>query len=129
MKKVIKQFIIFSTVGFLNTCIDFVVYLLLTRVFGVYLLIASTLSFLVASTNSYLLNKTFTFLDKNKHTLKSYSSFIFFNLVTLGVVTLVMYVGVKVLLLPDIQVKIFATLLSGAMNFSFNKFIVFSKKI
>lgn len=129
MKKTIKQFIIFSLVGFLNTSLDLVTYLFLTKFLNVYYLIANVIAFLVASTNSYLFNKNFTFLDKNKYTLKQYSSFVFFNIITLLTTTTIMYVGVNILNIADVRVKIFVTLVSGAMNFSFNKFIVFSKKV
>jgi putative flippase GtrA len=108
--------------------VDFCVYFFLTRLFGINYLLANALAFLSAATNSYFLNKFFTFRINLSANWQQYLRFIFFNLVTLAVIEFLMYVGVAHLFVADWQIKIFLALLSGVLNFSFSKFLVFGSK-
>ncbi|MFZ6035950.1 MAG: GtrA family protein [Patescibacteria group bacterium] len=57
----IFQFAKFAVVGVVGTCVDFGVYALLTRVFGLYYIAATAISVLLAIVNNFLLNKHWTF--------------------------------------------------------------------
>jgi putative flippase GtrA len=58
------EFVRFCVVGVLNTAVDFGIYYLATRFFGVFYLLANVLAFMFSATNSYVLNRIFTFKSK-----------------------------------------------------------------
>ena len=55
------EFLKFAVVGILGTIVDFGVYALLTRVFDVYYIWATSVSVFLAIINNFLLNKHWTF--------------------------------------------------------------------
>ncbi|XOU94755.1 MAG: GtrA family protein [Candidatus Kerfeldbacteria bacterium] len=55
------EFFKFSVVGILGTIVDFGIYAILTRVFGVYYIIATAISVFLAIINNFFLNKYWTF--------------------------------------------------------------------
>lgn len=57
------QFMKFGIVGLSNTLLSFAVYTLLLKVFGVWYLAASAISFAVGAVNGFLLNRRWTFRE------------------------------------------------------------------
>lgn len=56
-----RRFTKFAIVGFMNTSIDLIIYLLLHTVFGMHYLLANLIAFLFGATNSYVFNRRWTF--------------------------------------------------------------------
>jgi putative flippase GtrA len=55
------EFLKFSVVGLTGTTVDFGIYAILTRVLGVYYILATAISVFIAIINNFLLNKYWTF--------------------------------------------------------------------
>jgi len=127
MNLVAGQFIKFSLVGALNTAVDFSVYYSLSRYFAFNFLVANAFGFFSSVIVSYLLNKKITFASTTKIGFKEFFYFLSFNLATLFIVELIMYIGVAVFRYNDIVIKLFATAISVSLNFIFSKKIVFKK--
>lgn len=127
MNLVAGQFIKFSVVGLFNTVVDFSVYYSLSRFLGFNFLIANAFGFFCSVIVSYLLNKKITFVSKSKIGLNEFVKFLSFNLITLFVVELVLYVGVSLFYYNDLVVKLFATAVSVLLNFIFSKKLVFKQ--
>ena len=125
---VLKQLIKFFLVGASNTALDFVIYIILTRVFHLYYLIAATISFIVAVTWSFTLNRSWTF--KVKRGLAT--QYPIFFLVNFGVLLLnngILYLLVDYSRVNDLLAKLLASLILGIINFTINKLWTFRPKI
>jgi putative flippase GtrA len=57
----VVQFIKFGTVGISNTLLNFAIYTLLLKVFGVWYLAAAAIGFMVGAVNGFLWNRRWTF--------------------------------------------------------------------
>ncbi len=76
------QFIKFAIVGVAGTIVDFGVYTVLTRVFGIYYIIATACSVFLAILNNFFLNKHWTFDRGNSGKAKSeYAKFFVVSIV------------------------------------------------
>ncbi|MDD4606721.1 MAG: GtrA family protein [Patescibacteria group bacterium] len=129
--KNLQQFIRFSLVGVLNTCLDFLVYTGLTRLISFFsqcYLIANFISFVCAVISSYILNKNWTFQDKSKqgNSLK-FSKFILVASVGLILNELILFSLVKYVGMYDLLAKAMATILVLIWNFMASKYLVFKK--
>lgn len=127
-RPVIKQLMKFSIVGALNTGIDFIIYLLLTRLshfWQTHYLWAAGISFSVAVINSYILNKTWTFRDKSKEIHLQFPKFFLISLVALALNELILYFLVGHLKIYDLLAKIIAVILVTFWNFTMNKIWTF----
>ena len=127
----LKQFVKFSFVGVINTSIDFVIYLALTRLiywFAVYYLVANAISFSLAVTNSFILNKRWTFKDLNKEQLHlKYFKFFLVNIFSLIIVEILLFLLVNKFGIYDLFAKVIVLLYYVVSNFLLSKFWVFKK--
>jgi dolichol-phosphate mannosyltransferase len=78
----IDRWLRFGVVGLLNFLVDYGLFLLLFKLFGVQLLVANSVAVLVAASNSYLWNKLWTFQDptRGRTAWRRYLLFLVFNL-------------------------------------------------
>jgi len=114
-------------VGVTNTVIDMAAYLLFTRVFGVFYLLANILAFIISSTNSYFLNRIFTFKSSQNKKME-YSLFLTILLIGLGLAEIILYFCVSQLGASDIIAKCTAIIIVLFWNFFGSKFFVFKVK-
>jgi putative flippase GtrA len=84
-----KSLIKFVVVGLTNTGIDILIFTLLVFL-EIPVLPAQFVSYSCGIINSYFLNKFWTFHEKERPNLKQPIKFIFINMLTLGVVTLLL---------------------------------------
>ncbi len=117
--------------GALNTALDFSVYFSLTRLvswFALHYLMANGLAYSLAVTNSFFCNRFWTFKNSpaKKNYFWQYGKFVTFNLLTLLIVQLTLYVLVSWLGIYDLLGKILVLGLSGGLNFFFSKKLVFA---
>lgn len=97
----------------------------LVQVLGVWYLLASVLSFCFGLVVSYLMQKFFTFRDHStKGLVGQFSVFFIYNLIMLGVNTLLMYLAVDVLGLWYLLAQVSITILTAFVNY-----FVFSRGI
>ena len=131
-KKSIGQFGKFLVVGALNFLIDFGVLTLLHGVLGMLLAPANVISYTCGVINSFLFNRYWTFKIKHKFVSIHFVKFVFVNLVSLGVNTLVVWVLVQmygftlgIFGVENFYAKLIATGFSFVVNFAGNKLLVF----
>lgn len=121
----IRQFIKFGIVGVSSTVIDWGIYLLLTRIFGIYYLMAKILSFGVAVLNSYIWNRRWTFRSNDPQKLRQFIKFLTISIVGLVLNSTIMFIAVDKLKYHDIIGLVLATGIVTIWNFLANKFYTF----
>jgi putative flippase GtrA len=122
-----KELVRFGLVGLVNTGIDWVAYLFLTRFFdwwSEHYIYAKIGAFTLAVTNSYFLNRYWTF-NSNDRMSGQITRFIFTSLVGLYLSANLLALSVERLKVPDIWGLLLATLIVFSWNFLINKFWVF----
>lgn len=125
-----RQALKFGVVGVINTAVDLGLYFILTHwipFFADQQVLAKALSYSAGILNSFLWNRSWTF--KSNTGIFNIATFLFVlsNLVGLGLNTFVLYLGLKVLHLPEILVLAAATAIPLLWNFIISKFVVFKK--
>ncbi len=123
----IKQLMSFAGVGALNSGIDALLYLALTRGLDMAPLTASALSFLAGSLNSFLLNKRFTFADSaaGRAMLGQYAKFLCVTVLVLGAHQMSLLLLHHQLGAPDVFAKAFGMLAGMLLGFRLNRRWVF----
>lgn len=122
--KINIQFMKFSIIGLLNTCIDYAIFLLLVYVFNLDLIISNVISYSIAVINSYFFNIFWTFKTKNSFT--NFYRFIMLN--TSGLILS----SIIIILLEDYLVayyaKLIAILVTVLVNYFGIKIFIANKK-
>lgn len=124
----LKQFLKFCIVGGLNTILDFVIYIGLTRPFVFWeknYILAGFVSFIFAATSSYFLNKTWTFRDRQSKITKQYPKFLLISTIGLLLNLTTLYLLVSQFKIYDLIAKIIAVILVTFWNFIMNKIWTF----
>lgn len=126
----IKQFIVYSIVGGLNTFIDMAVFMLLVFL-NVHYAAAQVVSYSAGMANSYVMNRAFTFraesvrLDRKEEWRRGLR-FVVWNAAMLGLSILLLALAAEWLQLREWTAKIIVTVLVVAVNFYGSKKWVFS---
>ncbi len=81
--KLPAQFTKFVLIGFVNTAIHYSVFILLFRVFGVLMLVASGIGYSLGVLNSFIMNRKWTFEMNNKANIPEFTKFVIVNVVSL----------------------------------------------
>lgn len=124
----LRQFVKFCIVGLTNASIDFLSYVVATRFFHIYFLLANVISFAIAVSWSFFWNRRWTFRNTitDPVTLKKqYSKFFFINIVGLAIQTLLLYWLVQHWHFNDLIVKAATIIVVAFWNFSLSKLWVF----
>jgi len=119
------QLLKFGLVGVLNTAVDFGVFTLLTMLFSMDSIISHIISYTCGMINSYFLNKYWTFRIQGIGKKAEFIKFIFVNLLSLGMSSLVLNSLMTQAGLTMYLAKIGAILCSMAVNFAGSKLVVF----
>jgi len=101
------------------------------RVIGLGVISSNVISWIITVLFVYVTNKFFVFKSKCKNIkelIREFISFITARIVTLGVETLILYVGVDMLKIGDILVKVVAQIIIIILNYVLSKLIIFKKK-
>ena len=122
------QFLKFCTIGIINTAIDIVLYVLLTRYGGFtgYLIyVAKVLTFMIATLNSYALNSRWTFQGKHpfswRHVWRFYLAIGSGSIINLGIHV----VDISVFGIHDLISAVIAALVTALLGFTLSKRFVF----
>jgi putative flippase GtrA len=121
------QFIKFALVGILNSAIQYLVFLLLYRLFGTQYLIASIIGYVAGMTNSYILNRRWTFGSRNQQLLTELSRFVVVNLISLGANLCLMFLLVSTGVMIPQWAQVLAITGSTLVNFVLNKVWTFAR--
>ena len=123
-----KEIVNYLICGVLTTVLNFVVYMLFTRLMHLEEVTSSSLAWLVAVIFAYIVNKIFVFESKTKE-FKEFVLFIgcrIISAITCDVVTFALMV--KVLHINDVVSKIVTQIMVIVVNYLFSKLLVFRKK-
>jgi putative flippase GtrA len=126
----LRQAVKFGIVGVINTGVDLGLYFILTHwipFFADQQVLAKGISYSAGILNSFLWNRSWTFKSDTGLINITTLLFVMSNLVGLGLNTFMMYLGLKVLFLPELIVLAAATAVPLLWNFLVSKFIVFKK--
>lgn len=121
-----RQFVKFCVIGMTNVCIDFLVYIILTRFFHLYFVLANLGSFAIAVSWSFYMNKNWTFKDFLGEKLREkYIKFFVTNAIGVSIQTLLLYCFVVYMHWNDIISKALAVVIVVFWNFFVSKYWVF----
>ena len=117
--------------GVATTVVNYVVYFVATRVFGLGVMPGTWTAWVVAVAFGYAVNKAFVFkthCDSALALVREAASFFAMRLVSLGMETVLMYVTVELLHLNDLVMKLVVNLLVILLNYVFSKLVIFKKQ-
>lgn len=120
-----EQFFRFAIVGVFNTLSDLLLYTFLTRILGLYYLVANPISFITITSFSYFVNKRVTFRDDQPHSKTQYMKFVVVTGFGLVWSTLLLFLFVHFFHWHDLVGKLFAVGIVMFWNFGMNKFWTF----
>jgi putative flippase GtrA len=127
--EIYKQFIKFCIIGALNTIIDYAIYLLLNRVYGLYFLYANIIAITVAMTSSFIFNKYWTFRNNEKKIPIQSVKFIIVNVIYFFLNNSIVFALANYFAIYDILAKIAATIVGLFWNFIANRYWTFKKTV
>ena len=117
--------------GVATTVVNYVVYFVATRAFGLGVMPGTWTAWVVAVAFGYAVNKAFVFkthCDSAPALVREAASFFAMRLVSLGMETVLMYVTVELLHLNDLVMKLVVNLLVILLNYVFSKLVIFKKQ-
>lgn len=126
-----KEVINYLIFGVLTTLVNYVSYLILSKVFNVNYLASTVISQIISIIFAYVTNKLFVFESKTtnaKELIKEMVSFFGFRAVSLLLDMAFMYIFVDVLKLNDVIMKLVSNVLIVVANYVFSKLFVFKKE-
>lgn len=125
-----RELIRYVIMGALTTLVNFLAYSLLTRVLGLTLLLANTLSWVVAVAFAYVGNKLFVFQSKTetfRALITEIGLFAGMRLASLGLETLLLWLMVDKLSINDLVAKAVCAVIVVISNYIFSKLVIFRK--
>lgn len=129
MKKLIKRtskYTLFAVLGFL---IDIAVIYLLVEYLATYYLLAIIIGFVAGHSTSYTMNKRHNFRDSRNSIKKSYSYYIFFGIITIFLITFLVYISVDFFGLNYLYSRIIIGLILSIIFYIINSKIAFGVDI
>ena len=127
-----KEIVNYLICGGLTTVLNFVAYMLFTRLIHLEEVTSSSLAWVVAVIFAYVVNKIFVFESKTKGFKDGFKEFVSFigcriiSAITCDVGTFALMV--KVLHINDVVSKIVTQIMVIVVNYLFSKLLVFRKK-
>ena len=121
----LKKFIKFGITGVLNTAIDFGVYTLCYKVFGLDAALAQPIGQAVAIVNSYLVNKNWTFQKRKNYNRAEILKFLAVNGASVAINIIGVYLLHDIIGLNAYLSKIPIAVVTIIINYFGNKLIVF----
>ena len=117
--------------GVATTVVNYVMYWFGTRVLGMTVMPGTWFAWVVAVAFGYWVNKVFVFrthCDSWAAVAKEAGSFFTMRLASLGVETVLMFITVDLMHLPDLVMKLLVNIIVIILNYVFSKLFVFKKK-
>lgn len=119
----------FALVGICNTTIDFGVFLLAFRVFGLPIIAANFVAWFVAVSGSYIMNSMITFRAETGRVLRRKDYINFAMSGVLGVIFTTATLFVLSWYLPVTIAKLISIIVGFAVNFTMSNFVVFRLRV
>ena len=126
MYKRFRHLILYGVIGSCSALLDFLIFTLLTEVFGVYYLVANCFSVTCGMTNSFILNRKYNFKVEDK-TVKRAIIFFLVGLCGLAVNSALLFVFINCARFEKPLAKICAIVIEVALQFIVNSLVTFRK--
>ena len=129
MKKLFEQIFKFVIVGGLSFILDFIIYYVLTKLFGVYYITAGFFSFTISLIFNYLMSMKFVF--RSKDSLKKTHEFAIFatlSVMGLGLNLLCLFIMVDYMGIYDLFAKVLTAGIVMVFNFVTRKIFLEQKE-
>ena len=126
-----KEILLYIFFGGMTTIVNFVIYFIFSKIFGVYYLVSNVIAWGGAVIFAYLTNKVWVFESKERGSWQIMKEFILFVgcRVLSGVgETGILFVCVNLLNFGELIGKILASIFVVISNYVFSKLIIFKKK-
>ena len=120
----LRQFLVYSFVGLLNTAVHFSVFVVLLRLLGVPILVASAIGYAAGVANSYVLNRIWTFSVTTPANALEFGRFALVNVISLLLNLAVLKYLTSIGLMPELS-QVVAICASLVANFAGNKWWAF----
>ena len=123
-----REFILYLFFGGLTTLVSILSYAFCERVLGLDPLVANIISWILAVAFAYGTNRTWVFTEKahgRPAVLKEAAAFYGGRLLTLALEELLLYIGIKRLLMDSLLVKTLGQILVILANYVISKWFVF----
>ena len=132
MKKMIeknREVILYIVFGVLTTVVNYVVYFVFRRLFGVHYLLSNAVAWIVAVAFAYITNKLYVFEKReNRNVMREFIEFVAGRVGT-GIVEMVLlFILVDFMRTNDIVAKIIIGVIVVVLNYFISKFFVFNEK-
>jgi len=125
-----REVIFYLIFGVLTTVINFIVYIVSTRILNLDTVVSTIIAWIIAVLFAYITNKLYVFKSKQESVTKLLKEFVTFILarVFTGVLdVLIMYIFVDILTLNDILMKILSNIIVVILNYILSKIVIFKK--
>jgi len=126
-KKLLGEIVKFAIIGGISTVVNYGIFFLLFRHFGLHYLWASACGFLSGVVISYTGNRLWTFDSKEEKKLKEFGGYLAVCLVTISISLGFLNLQVQTLHVTPLLANFFAICLSAGLNFIFVKLFIFKK--
>lgn len=124
-----SQIIKFCIVGVLNTAVDYIVYAICVKFFGIHYAISQVIGPIFGIINSFILNRLWTFKsdNKGKKTLQELVQFVIVNVVSIGISVIALGILVDGNGMEELIAKVIIIPVTQIVNFLGYKLWVFKK--
>ncbi|MEG0872446.1 MAG: GtrA family protein [Clostridia bacterium] len=125
-----KELILYIVFGVLTTVVNYISYVVFTRVFDVKIFSSNIIAWIVSVIFAYITNKLFVFESKSFKVdiiLKEITKFILARVFSLFLDMLILYLLVNLANMSDLIVKIISNIIVIILNYVLSKFIIFKK--
>lgn len=122
-----RQLGTYSAIGMLNTGVHLAVFVLLFRVLGIQMLVASAIGYCAGVANSYFMNRRWTFRMRRAGNASEFAKFVMVNLSALLLNVVTLQFLAETIGLPAELAQIGAIAASLAVNFAGNKWWTFHR--
>jgi putative flippase GtrA len=124
-RHIANEFVKFIIIGGVSTCINYFVFFIFFKQFGITYLIASSIGYILGLVVSYFGNKIVTFKTESSFKKKEFSSFFVIYMISLGISLLALHLFVAVLGVPVLVANLLAIGISTVTNFTMLKLFLF----
>ena len=126
-----KEVINYGIFGILTTIINYVSYIIFTRIFNIDIFISNLLAWFLSVLFAFITNKIIVFESKQitfKVIVKEGTSFIVARILSLLLDMFILYIMSDLMGINDLIVKIISNIIVIIVNYILSKFIIFKKK-
>lgn len=124
-----SRFLKYSIWGTAFTALDFIFLIILKEFLGIFYLVSITMSFLITTILNYIAIRKWGFHETQQGFTKGLFYYLWINLISLVILSVLVFEMVEMLLLNYLTARFFAGILVGILNFALNSKFAFNLNI